>query len=92
VFRAVQDEDSGVGNFYTIRPDGSRLTQITHFKNTKISHVVSFSPDGKWITSSSGPVDGLEDVFVARADGTQLRVIARTPATEETGPKWGPAS
>jgi len=31
VFRAVADEESGNGNFFTVHPDGTALTQITHF-------------------------------------------------------------
>ena len=48
-FRAVADEESGIGNFFTIHPDGTSLTQVTHFTDTVISHKVAFSPDGKWI-------------------------------------------
>jgi Tol biopolymer transport system component len=34
VFRAVADEESANGNFFTVHPDGTALTQITHFTDT----------------------------------------------------------
>ena len=58
-FRAAPEE-SGIGNFFTIRPDGSGLTQVTHLKNTVISHQVGFSPDGRWLVFSIAPPDGPE--------------------------------
>jgi Tol biopolymer transport system component len=92
VFRAVQDEESGIGNLYTIHPDGSGLTQITHLRNRVISHIVSFSPDGKWITSTDAPPDGGSEMFIARADGSRFRVIGHTAAaTRATGAEWAPA-
>jgi TolB protein len=90
VFRAVEDEDSGIGNLYAIRADGSGLTRITDFRNEVISHIVSFSPDGRWIASSSGPAHGTTDMFIARPDGSRMRVVARTPKTSESGPTWAP--
>jgi TolB protein len=91
VFRAVQDEESGIGNLYTIHPDGEGLTQITHLHNKVISHIVSFSPDGHWITSTDGPADGGTDTFIARSDGSQYQVIAHTTTTKSTGPQWAAA-
>ena len=42
VFRAVEDDEAGKGNFYTIHPDGTGLTQVTQFTDTVISHKVAF--------------------------------------------------
>lgn len=86
-FRAVIDEDSGVGNIYTMKPDGSAVRQVTHLGGLKVSHVVGFSPDGQWLSSSSGPADGTQDMFLVKTDGTQFRYIDRTPL-EESGPAW----
>lgn len=89
LFRAVASEDNGVGNLFTIRPDGSGLRQVTRFTGQGISHNVSFSPDGTWVTSSTGLGDGPADIFVEKLDGSQFRFVLHTPEPE-TGPHWSP--
>ena len=91
VFRAVVDEESGIGNFFTIRPDGTGLTQITHFHQTVVSHKVTFSPDGSWVAFGKG--NGIQgDVYVARSDGSSLRRVTKTTAPEgaASSPDWAP--
>ena len=88
-FRAVQDDESGIGNFFTIHPDGSRLQQVTHFTDTVVSHKVSFSPDGQWIAFSRSVPSGGADVYIASVDGKQLHPVTQTPETESS-PDWGP--
>jgi Tol biopolymer transport system component len=46
VFRIAPDAESGVGNFFTMSSDGSRLAQATHLKKSVVSRKVSFSADG----------------------------------------------
>lgn len=87
VFRSVQDEESGVGNFFTIRPDGSGLTQVTHFSDSELSHKVGFSPDGRWIVFGSTPRGGASDINVARINGSGLHEVTRTPVSEGA-PDW----
>jgi Tol biopolymer transport system component len=93
VFRAVRsgmDEESGVGNFFTIRPDGTGLTQITHFANTVIGHRVSFSPDGQWIVfPKHSTLDPNAEIFVAKTDGRSLQRVTKTPQSEGA-PDWAP--
>jgi Tol biopolymer transport system component len=89
VFRAVQDEETGIGNFFTIRPDGSGLTQLTHFQDTVISHKVGFSPDGRWIVFGRTGVDGQNDIYLAAADGTREHPVTAT-SLAEGGADWGP--
>jgi len=88
VFRAVASEDSGVGNFFTIRPDGTGLTQLTHFSGQVISHQVGFSPDGRWIVFGKQDSNGVNDVFTAKADGTDVRHVTTTPLADSS-PDWG---
>jgi len=88
VFRAVADEEAGTGNFFTIHPDGTRLTQITHFENTVISHKVGFSPDDGWIVFGKA-ADGHVHVFIARVDGTDETPLTTGP-WEDSSPAWGP--
>jgi len=88
-FRAVADEESGIGNFFTVHPDGTALTQITHFTDTVISHKVGFSPDGQWIVFAKAATSGSNDVFIAKADGSDLRPVTNTPLADSSA-DWGP--
>lgn len=87
VFRAVVNEESGVGNFFTIHPDGTALTQITDFTSTVISHKVGFSPDGLWIVFAKRGTNGAIDVFIAKADGSSVRPVTNT-AQADSSPDW----
>lgn len=89
VFRAVTDEESGVGNFFTIRPDGHSLAQVTHFTGTVISHKVGFSPDGLSIVFSKAATGALNDVFTVSVTGADLRPVTHTTLAD-TSPDWGP--
>jgi Tol biopolymer transport system component len=50
----------------------------------------SFSPDGKSITFAKSGVGGQPDVFVMRANGTNVRAVTRTPLPD-SAPDWGSA-
>ncbi|WDI32356.1 hypothetical protein PUV54_04010 [Hyphococcus flavus] len=43
-----------------------------------------FSPDGKWIAFESRRADGVDHIFVARRDGTDLRQLTHAPEDDET--------
>ena len=88
VFRAVVNEASGVGNFFTIKPDGTSLTKITRFAHTVISHKVGFSPDGKRIAFAKQATNGKNDLFTAKLNGSDLRRVTNTPVAESS-PDWG---
>jgi TolB protein len=49
----------------------------------------AWSPDGAHIAFTSER-DGSDDVFVMRADGSDVRNLTRTPALEESHPTWMP--
>jgi Tol biopolymer transport system component len=87
-FRAVLNDESGVGNFFTIHPDGTALTQITHFTGTVISHKIGFSPDGSWIVFAKAAANGANDVYTARADGTDVQRVTDNPQADSSG-AWG---
>ncbi len=87
VFRKVADEESGVGNFFTICPDGTALTQITNFTDTVISHKVGFSSDGLWVVFAKTSTNGRSDVFIAKADGSGLRPVTNA-AQSDSSPDW----
>ena len=88
-FRAVDDEESGIGNIFTIRPDGTHLTQVTHFADAVVSHKVSFSPDGRWIAFARSDTGGTNDIYIASIDGKHVYPVTQTPETESS-PDWGP--
>jgi Tol biopolymer transport system component len=71
-------EESGIGNFFTIRPDGSGLTQVTHLQDTVISHQIGFSPDGRWLVFSMAPAGGTNQLTVAAVDGSSLREVTKS--------------
>jgi Tol biopolymer transport system component len=90
VFRAVVDDESGIGNFYTVRADGSALTQVSHFDGTVISHKVGFSPDGSHIVFARASASGANDVFTAALDGSDTHAVTDSPLADSS-PDWGRA-
>ncbi|MDQ1727678.1 MAG: TolB protein [Frankiaceae bacterium] len=89
VIRVTPDEETGVGNFYTIHPDGTGLTPVTKFTDTVISHQVGFSPDGQWIVFSAQPKDAAaaNGQYVAKVDGTDTFPVSH-PAYAESCFDW----
>lgn len=89
VFRAVADEESGIGNFFRIDADGGGPTQITDFSGTVISHKVGFSPDGQHIVFAKETDGGANDVFTAGLDGSDMTAVTDNPLADSS-PDWGP--
>jgi Tol biopolymer transport system component len=79
------------GRLFVVRPDGGALTQI-HLQ-TGTSKYFAFepdwSPDGTRIVFCMF-VNGQEDIYTARADGSDVVQVTDTPDFEN-GPDWGPA-
>jgi Tol biopolymer transport system component len=93
LFRSNINGPTGVSaNLYTIRPDGTGLTQLTHARGGRVQNLsASFSPDGKWITFSRTPgtgKDGNADVFVMRANGSGVRNVTRSEIWD-SATDWG---
>ena len=91
LFRSYADDDSRQSDFWTVRPDGSDLRQLTHFDDAALVLSASYSPDGEWIVHASDGVGGNADLFVMRADGTGNRPLTHTTAWD-SAPDWGPPS
>ena len=91
LFRSNEQDESKQSDYWTVRPDGTDLTQLTHFKQPTIVLSTSYSPDGKWIVYGTNGVDANADVFVMRADGTDSRPVTRSKLWD-SAPDWGPAS
>jgi TolB protein len=95
LFRSnVNGPASVSANLYTIRPDGTGLTQLTHARGGEVQNLsAGFSPDGKWITFSRTPglgKAGNADVFVMRANGTGVRNVTRSNIWD-SATDWGAA-
>jgi TolB protein len=91
---AFTSNRDGDYEIYTIRSDGMGLTRLTHSPGND-AHP-AWSPDGKWIAFSSGR-GGFKDemarggggqptpdVFVMRADGTDVRRLTDDAVEEGT--------
>jgi TolB protein len=82
-------------NLWTVRPDGSGLTQLTFVDDGVTNYLgSSFSPDGTMIVfgrrpATGGPDANAADVFVMRLDGTGEQAVTSTLAYDSY-PDWGP--
>ncbi|MEY2513363.1 MAG: TolB protein [bacterium] len=89
VFRSTRrDDDTFGGGLYTIRPDGSGLTQLIAPQRRKMILRPAFSPDGTQIVFAGSGVGGEPDIVVVNADGTNPRAVTHTAAAERS-PDWG---
>jgi hypothetical protein len=92
--KGVDHGDFRQGNLYTVRPDGTRLRQLTHFASSvRVLQTGSYSPDVASIifATTAGATRGLgllPDVFVMRADGTDIRPVTRS-RNWDGSPDWG---
>ena len=89
LFRSYEHDETKQSDYWTVRPNGKDLTQLTHYKQGTLVLSTSYSPDGKWIVHATNGVEGNADIFVMRADGT-----GNTPVTHsklwDSAPDWGP--
>jgi TolB protein len=89
LFRSFAEDDSKQSDYWTVRPDGTGLKQLTHFEEGTIVLSASYSPDGAWIVYGSDGVGGNADLHVMRADGSEDRPLTRTEAWD-SAPDWSP--
>jgi TolB protein len=85
--------DGVSNNVYTVRPNGSGLTEVTHDRGGTVSAVnPAWSPDGKkivFVQGPSGPL-GYTDIFTMNADGSHIHQITTSPLWDFR-PDWGTA-
>lgn len=84
----ISGELEAVG-VYTIRPDGSELTQVLQFL---AAGSVTWSPSGDMLAFMGVEDANAEslDLFIARADGSEVRKLTDTPRLAEMMPLWSP--
>jgi Tol biopolymer transport system component len=91
---AFTSDRDGDYDIFTIRPDGSALTRLTNTPGND-AHA-AWSPDARWIAFSSahggfkdeaprgGGGQPATDIFVVRADGSDVRQLTDDAAEEGT--------
>ncbi len=76
-----------IGDIFTIHPDGTGLTRLTHaIPQGKADFRPDYSPDGKKIVFNTLSSNGPDRVLVMNADGTHIKVIS----LNGFAPDWGP--
>jgi Tol biopolymer transport system component len=93
VFQSNVDRPHSV--LYSIRPDGTGLTQLTHGPPRTNDLYPDYSPDGRWIVFASDRVSTDRrpnlDLWKVRAGGGPLHRITLTRDAFEVAPDWGTA-
>ena len=80
----VSDRD-GDPEIFTVRPDGSAVTQLT--SNQSWDTDPAWSPDGTKIAFSSSR-DGDDDIYVMNADGSNVVNISNSGTGRDVQPDW----
>lgn len=89
LFRSKVEVDDERSQYYTVRPDGTGLTQISHFPFTKRRLLsASFSPDGQQIVFAIADAKGLGDIWIMNADGSNLHPVLQAKPWD-SAPDWG---
>src|SRR5262249_6715652 len=80
------DRDSGNWEIYTMKADGTGLTNLT--QNAATHEYPTWSPDGTQIAFTTNR-DGNREIYVMNADGTGLTNLTQN-AADDSDPVWSP--
>jgi Tol biopolymer transport system component len=95
LFQTHHDPDrnhtGATANLFSIRPDGSDLTQITHLSGDGFySGMGSWSPDGTQIVYHKVAPNDVDDLFLIDIDGSNERQLTHLgPDVHPGGVDWG---
>jgi TolB protein len=82
-------------NIFSMRPDGSHRTLLTHARPGVQSFAPAWSPDGTKIVfvrfTPIGKQNGRLDLFTMSRDGTRVHRVTNMPRAFPTNPDWGTA-
>ena len=82
--------DGNQYDLYTVKPDGSRLLQLTRTGSLSEREGV-FSPDGRWIAFEATPPDAPREfersIYVLKVDSGQVRKLTQSKF-HDTSPSW----
>jgi Tol biopolymer transport system component len=80
----------GQANVYTVAPDGSARSQLTHVDRNEAAAAGSYSPDGRWIAFRlENPSIGVYRLMKMHPNGSDRSTITTAP-TGERFIDWGP--
>jgi Tol biopolymer transport system component len=80
--------DASKNGIYVVNADGSGQKRLTTFDEPQPIGPV-WSPNGRKVAFTRD-VDGVSDLHVMRADGTNITNITNTPLADELFPSWQP--
>lgn len=100
---AVAGIQDGWSDIFVVDIEDESLTRVTH--DPYDERHLDWSPDGEWIAMSSDRPDtnlvftagkdfpfGQYDIFVMKADGSEMRRLVANDDAEDSHPVWGPDS
>ena len=90
VFTDNADNFERPANIARIRPDGTGLRYLTHYRSPDLrAYVGSYSPNGRWIVFRLEN-HGRYGLFKMRADGSHVRTILPPSSFKPRFIDWGP--
>jgi len=82
---------AGPENIFTMRSDGSDVTQLTSVPSGQGAAVPAWSPDGKDIAFQQGATDGsTSELILMNADGSNQHVVFSDPSFQDGLPSFSP--
>jgi Tol biopolymer transport system component len=91
LLRSNEGLDETHCQYYTVRPDGTQLKQLTNFAVGTNLFKATFSPDGTQIVFGKGDAEKRGDLWAMNADGTNQHPILDA-APWDSAAAWGSAA
>jgi TolB protein len=82
LFRLKPSGQDFGGDYWTVGRDGGSRRRLTHFGPGHTTASAAWSPDGSMIVFADSGLDGNDDLYVMRADGSHITRLTRTPQWE----------